>query len=155
MAAALASHRRWRYVSAALATVALGLASRRWPVLGPAPGDALYASLLYWLLRAAAPHHRAGLAALGAFLLATAVELSQLWQPDWLLAVRATRLGGWVLGHAFTWADVTCYALGAGLAWGAERAVCSARAWPIPAAATTDQPKPSPPRRRGPRLPEP
>lgn len=126
MAAALLAHRRWPSLAAALATVALGLASRRWPILGPAPGDVLYASLLYWLLRAAMPHRGAGLAALGAFLLAAAVEFSQLWQPAWLLAVRANRLGGWVLGHGFSWADVACYALGAGLAWAAERGMARA-----------------------------
>lgn len=126
MTAALPPRLRLPYLATAVATMALGLASRCWPVLGTAPGDVLYASLLYWLLRACVPQRGRWLAAAGAFLLAAAVEVSQLWQPDWLLAMRATRVGGWMLGHSFGWADVGWYAVGAALALVSELAARAA-----------------------------
>ena len=44
------------------------------------------------------------------------IELSQLYQADWILRVRATRLGGLLLGHAFLWSDVLAVFVGAVMA---------------------------------------
>lgn len=49
-------------------------------------------------------------AALGVSLL---IEVSQLWHPPFLEALRATTLGGLVLGFGFLWSDLICYAVGA------------------------------------------
>src|SRR6185369_17291037 len=67
------------------------------------------------------PHaqHRARLAAV---LMTELIEFSELWHSPWLDALRATRDGGFLLGHVFLWSDVVCVALGATLAAGAERA---------------------------------
>jgi hypothetical protein len=40
------------------------------------------------------------------------IELSQLYQADWIVAVRANRLAALVLGHGFLWSDLCCYAVG-------------------------------------------
>jgi len=45
-------------------------------------------------------------------LLTELIELSQLYQASWAQAVRATRVGGLLLGHVFLWSDVVCVALG-------------------------------------------
>lgn len=51
----------------------------------------------------------------GVLLATVAVEFAQLWQPDWLQSLRATRLGGLALGSTFHWADFPYYLLGYGL----------------------------------------
>ncbi len=48
------------------------------------------------------------------------VELSQLWRPPFLEALRATTLGGLVLGYGFLWSDLVCYTVGALLCAAAE-----------------------------------
>ena len=44
------------------------------------------------------------------------IELSQLYQGDWALRLRAMRVGGLLLGHQFLWSDLLCVALGGTLA---------------------------------------
>jgi hypothetical protein len=112
---------RGRYALWMALTILLGLASRKFMVLGPAPGDVLYATLLYWGVRFLAPMrpHRHAMAA--ALALSVGVELSQLLHTPWLDALRATRLGGWVLGHGFLWGDLVCYGVGVGLGAALDR----------------------------------
>lgn len=45
------------------------------------------------------------------------LEFSQLWQPTWLQAMRATLPGRLVLGNAFTWSDFPYYAIGCLVGW--------------------------------------
>ncbi len=40
------------------------------------------------------------------------IEFSQLYHAPWIDAVRATRLGGLVLGFGFLWTDLLCYSVG-------------------------------------------
>ena len=46
-------------------------------------------------------------------LVSYAVECSQLLHTPFLEALRATRLGGLVLGYGFLWSDLVCYTVGA------------------------------------------
>lgn len=115
---------RVRYLLAAPVVVALGLASR----LPASPelartwaGDPLYAVLIYLLVRFGRPRLPLPMSALGAWILCAAVEVSQLWHPAWLDAVRATRLGALVLGRGFLWSDLAAYAVGVALALGVDR----------------------------------
>lgn len=41
------------------------------------------------------------------------IELSQLWHPPFLEALRQTTLGGLVFGYGFLWSDLICYTVGA------------------------------------------
>lgn len=109
--------------AALLATAALGLLSRRYPLpglLAEHTGDALYATAAFWLfalLRPAAPTRTLALAA---FAFAAAVEASQLLSWPWLRDLRANRLGALLLGQGFQWADLAAYAAGAALAAGLD-----------------------------------
>lgn len=102
-------------------TIALGLASRRFPGLFPAllgkyPGDALWTLMVFlgWgLLRPGAMTRQlAGLA----FATSCLVEFSQLYQADAINALRRTTLGHLVLGSTFSWPDIAAYAVGVVLA---------------------------------------
>ena len=111
-------------LAAMLATIALGLASRRWPqalpsAFGKYPGDALWALMVLFgcrALRPRAPTHRVALAALA---IDAGVELAKLWQAPWLVQFRHTTVGHLLLGQVFSWQNLAAYGAGilAGIAF--------------------------------------
>src|SRR3954462_8303382 len=112
------SHRRCRsgLLAAVAIVVGMGVASRH----PKAPdvvrlylGDVLWGAL-FWLIFACWWPRKSSFA-LAAWAVATTelIELSQLYQADWILRVRATRLGGLLLGHTFLWSDVVAVFVGA------------------------------------------
>lgn len=115
----LSSPRRVRAVTLVLAVLVLllGLASRSksvpWPSFFAAyAGDALWALLVFLLLRFLAPTRPVLHVAAAALAFSFAVELSQLYQAPWLNAVRRTLPGRLVLGAGFLWSDLVCYTAG-------------------------------------------
>ena len=117
-----ASRRRLAALAAMLATIALGLASRRWPdalpsALGKYPGDALWALMVLFGWRALRPRARTRDVALLAMATSIAVEVAKLWQAPWLVQFRHTTFGHLLLGHVFSWQNLVAY--GAGVLAGA------------------------------------
>lgn len=113
----------WRYPLVAAAVVPLGLSTRGdvlpWPqVVQLHGGDLLYATMVYFGLRALLSPRRA---LLGALTFCFTVEALQLWQAPWLEALRDTLPGRLVLGRGFEWVDLPRYAAGAALGFGADR----------------------------------
>jgi hypothetical protein len=110
---------RPRLALAAVVLVVLGLVSRRpgMPELCVLyVGDVLWGAFFFTLaaaLRPASPPFALWLAATG---ITEAIELSQLYQAPWAQTVRATPLGGLLLGHSFSWSDALCVALGTTIA---------------------------------------
>jgi hypothetical protein len=99
--------------------IALGLASRRpgAPAFVVAyAGDVLWGVLFFLLYALLWPGKRALALAAWAIVTTELIELSELYQGAWALRLRATRLGGLLLGHAFSWSDVACVFVGAALA---------------------------------------
>jgi hypothetical protein len=116
------------YFGLAIGTVLLGLASRQFRselawILAEYAGDTLWAAMVY--LFAAAIWNTANPArlAVGASAFSLAVELSQLYEAEWINAVRATRFGRLVLGYGFLWSDLVCYVAGVALAVGIDGVV--------------------------------
>ena len=113
------------YLTLAVAAIAMGLASRRFADAFPEAvrlyaGDVLWAAMVYFV--GAVIWRRATVARLaaGTLVFSLLIETSQLYHAPWIDAVRATRLGGLVLGYGFLWSDVVCYAVGVGLAAGID-----------------------------------
>ena len=110
--------RRRKYLVGALfATVAVGLASRKWPWLLPAalgkyPGDALWAGMVYWAVAFVAPSAPVIRVAAYAMAISYLDELSQLYQAAWINQIRATTIGHLLLGSAFSWLDLLAYTVG-------------------------------------------
>src|SRR5688572_10411905 len=118
--------RRVVYVVATLATIALGIASRRFAGALPAfvatyAGDALWALAVYFVIAAIAPRWPAPGIAVAALLIGAGVEVLQLYQGEPLGSLRRTALGGLVLGHGFLWSDLFLYAVGAAAGMAADR----------------------------------
>jgi hypothetical protein len=114
--------RRLRCGAALAAVVALGLASRAWPVGWPpydkGLGDVLYAAAAYLALAVLFPRWPGWLLASLAASACLAVEGLQLSGLNArLLEVPVLR---WFLGTDFSWHDVCCYLLGAAAALGLD-----------------------------------
>ncbi len=113
--------RRLCYLMLWMLTVALGLGSRAFGSYLPAfvaeyAGDTLWAAMVYWGIGFLFPSARLSRKASGALLFSYCIEVSQLYQADWINAIRGTTLGALVLGHGFLWSDMVCYTVGVGLA---------------------------------------
>ena len=122
------ARRRSILVVAIVVTLGLGLGSRAFRASLPSflseyAGDALYATLVFFLAAFMGPRARGDGLALVAFLFSAAVELSQTSQAAWLVACRSTKLGRLVLGTTFVWSDFPCYAVGALLGFAVDRAI--------------------------------
>lgn len=116
----------WFWIRSALGIIVLGLLSRSvttgWIVIDKYLGDALYAAMVYALLRVVL---RAGPAAAGAAVLMAAIESFQLTGiPARMLASGngLTLVVARLLGVQFGWADLLAYAVGIGLLWAFDAA---------------------------------
>jgi Protein of unknown function (DUF2809) len=119
--------KRLLFVAATLATIGIGLASRKWPGLFPAflgqyPGDALWSLMLFFAFSAIAPKAKVSRVLWAALLVSFAVEFGQLVQTPWVQSVRATTWGHLVLGSGFNAWDLLAYAVG--IAFGAGLRIC-------------------------------
>jgi hypothetical protein len=106
------------YVLAILVTILLGIGSREYASVLPHFvakhfGDALWAAMIYFGVRALLVR----MSILQVFLLSLgfcfAIECSQLYQADWINSIRSTLLGGLILGRGFLYADLVRYSAGA------------------------------------------
>ena len=101
-----------------LIVIVSGLASRSAPAnhlpafIGAYAGDTLWALMVYLLLGFLFPALHPRYVALLTIAVSFGVELSQLYQADWLNAIRRTRLGALTLGAGFLWSDLLCYSVG-------------------------------------------
>lgn len=91
------------YVGLLLGRIVLGLATRRSPATFPAlvatyGGDALWAAMVLWLLALVRRTATTPRLAMGALVIAYAVEVSQLYRAEWLDAVLVQRMLG--AGHS-------------------------------------------------------
>ncbi|MBM7564713.1 DUF2809 domain-containing protein [Paenibacillus sacheonensis] len=120
--------KRIGYGIAMVVAIVLGLASRHYADRLPAwlashAGDALWAAMIYVGFRLLWPQRRLLFSAIGALLFSYAIECSQCYQADWLNRIRATTLGGLVLGHGFLTVDLARYTVGIAAAFLADAAV--------------------------------
>ena len=109
----------FRLLVAIIVVVALGMSTRRSfapPFVQLYVGDVLWGALFFLLGALAWPRQSSLLLAVAAIVTTELIELSQLCQADWMLQLRATRLGGLLLGHQFLWSDVCAVAIGGALA---------------------------------------
>lgn len=105
------------YLGWAVVVVALGLIWRSGlipvsPWLSKYGGDALWALMIYSIIRFVRPDTSISASALWAFGICVFVELSQLYHAEWIDHVRRTRLGSLALGNVFNWPDIPAYAAG-------------------------------------------
>ncbi len=93
-----------------------GLATRavkqKFPWLGDAAGDALWATMAFFIVSFGCPTVNLWLRAIAAVGIAFAVEFGQLYHAPWIDSIRRTTLGAMVLGSTFVASDLVCYVVG-------------------------------------------
>ena len=115
--ASRSSRGRRVYALSAVAIVALGMIWRSHhlplsPFLKKYGGDALWALLVFVLIRFIRPRTNLVVSVWTALGVAVGVEFSQLYHAPWIDAIRGTRLGALILGNTFNWPDISAYAIG-------------------------------------------
>jgi hypothetical protein len=124
--------RRAAHLAPLPALVLLGLATKLYagPGAGWVSGSAggvLYVAFWVLVVLALWPSLPPARVAGAVFLVTSALELLQLWQPAWLAPVRASFVGHALLGSTFSGLDFPHYALGALVGWAWARWVRSGR----------------------------
>ncbi|TKH44324.1 DUF2809 domain-containing protein [Paenibacillus terrae] len=121
---------RWKaramYLAAVLIAILLGLGSRTFSSGLPEFvanhfGDALWACMVYFGLRMLWVDRRVSVALWGSLLFCFAIEFSQMYQAPWINSIRATTLGGLVLGKGFLTADLVRYTAGIAISWALDQ----------------------------------
>lgn len=119
MAEKLTSSISWRifYATWGIFVLVTGLLTRKIPDMWPElirdyGGDTLWAMLVYIGIGFLFPHskllHRFSIALLFSFL----IEMSQIYQAEWINNVRQSLPGKYILGQGFKWSDLVCYTIG-------------------------------------------
>jgi hypothetical protein len=107
---------RLHYFLLTIATLLIGYFSRRntegGTFIHDYVGDAVWAGMIYFGFRFLLPKAPLKTSVLCAIIFTYVIEISQLYQADWINAIRHTTLGGLVLGFGFLWSDLVMYAIG-------------------------------------------
>lgn len=108
---------RIKYLVVTMFTMIMGLLSRKYmnifpKAIAPFVGDMLWAMMVYFGLRFLIPKLKLVKTLTLAIIFSFSIEISQLYQADWINNIRATTLGGLVLGHGFLFEDLISYSLG-------------------------------------------
>nr|WP_223285205.1 DUF2809 domain-containing protein [Paenibacillus sp. PL91] len=108
---------RLPYFIAVIVTMILGFSSRRFAEALPVfaaehAGDALWASMIYFGVRAVGVQKSLLWAALISLIFCFGIEFSQLYQAQWIRSIRSTFIGALVLGSGFLAVDLARYSAG-------------------------------------------
>ena len=109
--------RRVVYFAITIVVMLMGLLSRKIMFIFPkniAPfvGDMFWAMMIYFGFRFLLPKLDFLKSFNIALIFSFIIEISQLYQSDWINTIRQTTIGGLVLGHGFLWMDLISYSIG-------------------------------------------
>lgn len=126
---------RIQYFCLTVLTMILGLLSRKFMIylpnsIAPYLGDILWATMVYFGFRFLFPKIKKQKGILIAIIFSYGIEISQLYQAQWINSIRATTLGSLVLGHGFLWSDLICYTTGILLGFSLEYLLNSSKKSP-------------------------
>ena len=108
---------RLNYFTLIILVMILGIVSRKISNIPLFIGDVLYAVLIYFGFRFLIVKSEKSTSLLFFLLFCFGIEFLQLVQIDWLIAIRKTTLGHYILGQGFLWLDLLCYVIGTLLAF--------------------------------------
>ncbi|MCH4565859.1 DUF2809 domain-containing protein [Bacillus sp. ES1-5] len=111
---------RLLYALFTIVVIILGLSSRKLAfalphLLNEYLGDALWALMIFTVFGFLFPKTETKKLAFISLLFCYGIEVSQLYHAEWIDSIRATTLGGLVLGYGFLWSDLVAYTIGVGI----------------------------------------
>ncbi|HEY1193983.1 DUF2809 domain-containing protein [Flavobacterium sp.] len=114
---------RTYYFLTFLSIIALGILSRKIAFIPLWIGDFLYAVMIYFLVRIFLPFKKAFSIFLLSLFICYCIEFLQLYQAEWMIELRKTLFGRYVLGQGFLWSDILAYTFGASFAFILEKSI--------------------------------
>ncbi|MFJ8118595.1 hypothetical protein ABH946_002546 [Bacillus sp. RC145] len=111
---------RLLYAMLTIVVIILGLSSRKFAfalpdLLNDYLGDALWALMIFVGFGFLFPKIETRKLAFISLIFCYGIEISQLYHAEWIDSIRATTLGGLVLGYGFLWSDLVAYTIGVGI----------------------------------------
>ncbi|OOR20954.1 DUF2809 domain-containing protein [Bacillus mycoides] len=111
---------RLLYAVFTIVVVILGLSSRKFAfvlpdLLNDYLGDALWALMIFTGFGFLFPKIETRKLVFISLIFCYGIEISQLYHAEWIDSIRATTLGGLVLGYGFLWSDLVAYTIGVGV----------------------------------------
>ncbi|MDF9614462.1 DUF2809 domain-containing protein [Bacillus cereus] len=111
---------RLLYATFTIIVIILGLSSRKFAfalpeLLNDYLGDALWALMIFIGFGFLFPKIETKKLAFISLIFCCGIEMSQLYHAEWIDNIRATTLGGLVLGYGFLWSDLVAYTIGVGV----------------------------------------
>lgn len=111
---------RLLYALFTIVVIILGLSSRKFSFALPHLsndylGDALWALMIFTGFGFVFPKMTTKKLAFFSLIFCYGIEVSQLYHANWIDSIRATTLGGLVLGYGFLWSDLVAYTIGVGV----------------------------------------
>ncbi|AOY16184.1 hypothetical protein BGI23_13475 [Bacillus sp. ABP14] len=111
---------RLLYAMFTILVIILGLSSRKFAFALPALlndylGDALWALMIFIGFGFLFPKIATKKLAFISLMFCYGIEVSQLYHAEWIDSIRATTLGGLVLGYGFLRSDLVAYTIGVGV----------------------------------------
>ncbi|TCW57985.1 uncharacterized protein DUF2809 [Bacillus thuringiensis] len=111
---------RLLYALFTIVIIILGLSSRKLAfalphLLNACLGDALWALMIFTGFGFLFPKIETKKLAFISLLFCYGIEVSQLYHAEWIDSIRATTLGGLVIGYGFLWSDIVAYTIGVGV----------------------------------------
>ncbi|AXO93448.1 hypothetical protein MCCC1A01412_17115 [Bacillus anthracis] len=111
---------RLLYAIFTIIVIILGLSSRKFAfalpeLLNDYLGDALWALMIFIGSGFLFPKIETKKLAFISLIFCYGIEMSQLYHAEWIDNIRATTLGGLVLGYGFLWSDLVAYTIGVGV----------------------------------------
>ncbi|QDQ06298.1 DUF2809 domain-containing protein [Bacillus sp. BD59S] len=108
------------YATFTILVIILGLSSRKFAfalptLLNDYLGDALWALMIFIGFGFLFPKIETKKLAFISLMFCYGIEVSQLYHAEWIDSIRATTLGGLVLGYGFLWSDLVAYTIGVGI----------------------------------------
>lgn len=111
------------YFISLIIVVFLGIISRKINFIPLCFGDFLYAVMIHILTRIFLFKHKPVQVAIISLLICYSIEFFQLYQADWIAAIRKTIFGKYVLGQGFLWTDFIAYSFGITIAFIIEKII--------------------------------
>ena len=104
------------YLILTIITIILGLLSRKVQglpqIISSYSGDALWALMVFFLFSFLFNKKSTIFILVISIIFSYGIEISQLYHAPWIDSIRATTLGGLILGFGFLWSDLICYTVG-------------------------------------------
>lgn len=109
------------YFCNVIAIIILGIFSRKIAGIPLIVGDVLYAMMIYFLMRFFFISKSKIFNAVLSLTFCATIELLQLYQAEWIINIRKTTFGHYVLGEGFLWSDLLAYVVGVVLGYFVDR----------------------------------